>query len=177
MRQDHSPREGRFPRVTTCTRVTWPCTWPPLLRHTQTSTGGGSLERQTQVPGHWTLRVEGSRDRAAGSGGVFRCSLECGSLLEWKMNNTLAIHDRGGRTRGGSQCSLHFLYKMGWTKEPEEENNVTFSLNARDGAKSLQSCSTLYDPVDCSPPGSSVHGILQARTLEWVAMPSSRESL
>ena len=32
------------------------------------------------------------------------------------------------------------------------------------------------DPVDSSPPGSSVHGILQARTLEWVAMPSSRES-
>ena len=40
-------------------------------------------------------------------------------------------------------------------------------------AKSLQSCLTLCDPMDCSPPGSSVHGILQARTLEWVAMPSS----
>ena len=40
--------------------------------------------------------------------------------------------------------------------------------------KSLQSCSTLCDPMDCSPPGSSVHGILQARILEWVAMPSSR---
>ena len=32
------------------------------------------------------------------------------------------------------------------------------------------------DPVDCSPPGSSIHGILQARILEWVAMPSSRGS-
>ena len=32
---------------------------------------------------------------------------------------------------------------------------------------------TLWDPVDCSPPGSSVHGILQARTLEWVAISSS----
>ena len=39
--------------------------------------------------------------------------------------------------------------------------------------KSLQSCPTLCDPVDCSPPGSSVHGILKARILEWVAMPSS----
>ena len=37
-----------------------------------------------------------------------------------------------------------------------------------------QSCPTLCDPTDCSPPGSSVHGILQARTLEWVATPSSR---
>ena len=36
-------------------------------------------------------------------------------------------------------------------------------------AKLLQSCSTLCDPLDCSPPGSSVHGILQARILEWVA--------
>ena len=36
-------------------------------------------------------------------------------------------------------------------------------------AKSLQSCLTLRDPMDCSPPGSSIHGIFQARVLEWVA--------
>ena len=42
--------------------------------------------------------------------------------------------------------------------------------------KSLQLCPTLCNPMDCSPPGSSVHGILQARILEWVAMPSSRGS-
>ena len=41
-------------------------------------------------------------------------------------------------------------------------------------AKSLQSYLTLCYPVDCSPRGSSVHGILQARILEWVAMPFSR---
>ena len=40
--------------------------------------------------------------------------------------------------------------------------------------KSLQSCLTLCNPMDHSPPGSSVHGILPARILEWVAMPSSR---
>ena len=38
-------------------------------------------------------------------------------------------------------------------------------------AKSLQSC-PICDPMDCSPPGSSVHGILQAGILEWVAIPS-----
>ena len=43
-------------------------------------------------------------------------------------------------------------------------------------AKSLQSCPAVCDPMDCSPPGSSVHGILQVRILEWVAMPSSRGS-
>jgi len=39
-----------------------------------------------------------------------------------------------------------------------------------------QSCPTLCNPLDCSPPGSSVHGILQARILEWVAIPFSRGS-
>ena len=43
-------------------------------------------------------------------------------------------------------------------------------------AKSLQSCPTLCDPIDCSLPGSSVHGILQARILEQVAIPFSRGS-
>ena len=41
-------------------------------------------------------------------------------------------------------------------------------------AKSSQSCPTLCDPIDYSPPGSSVHGILQARILEWAAIPFSR---
>ena len=41
-------------------------------------------------------------------------------------------------------------------------------------AKSLESCPTFWDPMGCSPPGSSFHGVLQAATLEGVAMPSSR---
>ena len=41
-------------------------------------------------------------------------------------------------------------------------------------AKLLQLCPTLCDPMDYSPPGPSLHGILQERILEWVAMPSSR---
>ena len=40
-------------------------------------------------------------------------------------------------------------------------------------AKSLQSCPTLCNPIDGSPPGSSVHGILQARVLEWIAIAIS----
>ena len=39
-----------------------------------------------------------------------------------------------------------------------------------------QSCLTLCNPMDCSPPGSSLHGILQARTLEWVVISFSRGS-
>ena len=43
-------------------------------------------------------------------------------------------------------------------------------------AQSLHSCPVVWNPIQCSPPGSSVHGILQARILEWGAMPSSRGS-
>ena len=43
-------------------------------------------------------------------------------------------------------------------------------------AQLLQTCLTLCDPVDCSPPGSSLHGFLQARILAWLAMPASRGS-
>ena len=54
--------------------------------------------------------------------------------------------------------------------------NVTWEaiINyAAAAAKSLQSCPTLCDPIDGSPPGSTVPGILQARTLEWVAISFS----
>ena len=52
----------------------------------------------------------------------------------------------------------------GLETENESESEVT------------QSCLTLCNPMDCSPPGSSVHGILQARILEWVAISFSRGS-
>ena len=45
---------------------------------------------------------------------------------------------------------------------------------AATAAKSLQSCPTLCDPIDGSPPGSPIPGILQARTLEWVAISFSK---
>ena len=44
-------------------------------------------------------------------------------------------------------------------------------------AKSLPSCLTLCSPMDCSPPGSSVHGIFQATVLEWLVCPGRRENL
>ena len=43
-------------------------------------------------------------------------------------------------------------------------------------AKLFQLCLTICDPMECSPSGSSVHGVFQARIPEWVAMPSSRGS-
>ena len=49
----------------------------------------------------------------------------------------------------------------------------TSDSSAAAAAKSLQSCLTLCDPIDSSPPGSPIPGILQARTLEWVAISFS----
>ena len=51
--------------------------------------------------------------------------------------------------------------------------SLSFSFAAAAAAKSLQSCPTLCDPIDGSPPGSPVPGILQARILEWVAISFS----
>ena len=51
--------------------------------------------------------------------------------------------------------------------------SFTFMAAAAAAAKSLQSCQTLCDPIDGSPPGSPVPGILHARTLEWVAISFS----
>ena len=52
-------------------------------------------------------------------------------------------------------------------------SSLTHSGTAAAAAKSLQSCSTLCDPIDGGPPGPPVPGILQARTLEWVAISFS----
>ena len=54
-----------------------------------------------------------------------------------------------------------------------DPSNLVSDLSQAAAAKSRQSCLTLCDPIDSSPPGSPVPGILQARTLEWVAISFS----
>ena len=80
-----------------------------------------------------------------------------------------------------------FLNKNGESKARAEQQRISWSKN---GYLSVflqffsfvvvvlvaQSCLTLCDPMNCSPPGSSVHGIIQARILEWGAIPFSRGS-
>ena len=65
-----------------------------------------------------------------------------------------------------------------WLLQCQASHLYTRSFKAWSGSESevAQSCPTLCNPVDCSPPGSSVHGILQARILEWVAISFSRGS-
>ena len=53
-------------------------------------------------------------------------------------------------------------------------SHTTTSVHMKGKVLVTPLCPTLCDPMDCSPPGSSVHGVLQARILEWVAIPFSR---
>ena len=82
---------------------------------------------------------------------------------------------------GGGLGENGYMYMYGWVPSPFTWNyhNIISQLCSNTKCmlmyvKSLQSCSTCCDHLDCSPPGSSVHGIFQERILEWVVMPSSR---
>ena len=57
-----------------------------------------------------------------------------------------------------------------------EEELKSLLMKVKSESEVTESCPTLSDSMDCSLPGFSVHGIFQARILEWVAMPSSRAS-
>ena len=70
-------------------------------------------------------------------------------------------------------CLIKWLFKKKRNVFISTEQIPYKNLNTYHAAKSLQLCPTLCDPMDCSLPGFSVHGILQARTLEWVAISFS----
>ena len=67
------------------------------------------------------------------------------------------------------ELRIVFTFLVGCKKEEDNRDYIWL-------ANSFQSCPTLCDCTDYRPPGSSVHGILQARILVWIAMPSSRGS-
>ena len=76
--------------------------------------------------------------------------------------------------RASAQCSPKRANLEPYQRSPHSDALALNSLNAvAAAAKSLQSCPTLCDPRDSSPPGPTVPGILQARILEWVAISSS----
>ena len=66
--------------------------------------------------------------------------------------------------------------QIGEISSRDESNSSKGHTRAAAAAKSLQWCPTLCDPIDGSPPGSPIPGILQARTLEWVAISFTRAS-
>ena len=94
-------------------------------------------------------------------------------VVQW----TLSFHCRGWgsitdwRTKIPQATCISQKKKK---KGEEEKEGLLFHIVCTHTCMHAHLCLTLCDPLDYSPPGSSVHGILQARILEWVAMPSSR---
>ena len=90
------------------------------------------------------------------------------SCLENPMNSMKRQNDRILKEElprsVGAQYATGDQWRNNSRKNKENESEVN------------QSCPTLCDPMDCSPPGSSIHGIFQARILEWVAILFSRGS-
>ena len=94
-------------------------------------------------------------------------------MKEKKMNRTCTQYS--GSLEFNEEDQTHIgsaLVFQGYCNKVAETNLFSHVLEAAAAAaaKSCQSCLTLYDPTDGSPPGSSVPGILQARILEWAAI-------
>ena len=68
--------------------------------------------------------------------------------------------------------SLGFSRQEYWSGLPGLSPTHVNEMKVKNESEVVQSCLTLSDPMDCSLPGSSVHGIFQARVLEWVPSPS-----
>ena len=104
------------------------------------------------------------------------CSHNCtcpprATVQRWKTNPTQGHFNHWPCTGG--------IHVSNWPENLQSSTNKSlhsWMVTLRSVSKSAQSCPTLRDLVDRSPPGSSVHGSLQARKLEWVAIPFSRGS-
>ena len=104
----------------------------------------------------------------------------CSSILAGRIPWTEEagrLYSWGCKESDTTECLTTLLHKPATVqKNLKLHIHKTYTLMptaAAAAAKSLQSCSTLCDPIDGSPPGSPIPGILQARTLEWVAISFS----
>ena len=103
----------------------------------------------------------------------------CGRQVKWLQPGNLSLTTQQNRRK---KKSCRSVTELGIGVIQMNGGNSQFSARCvptcplLSCAKSLQSCPTLCDPVDQSPPGSSVHGFLQARRLEEAAVPSCRGS-
>ena len=101
-------------------------------------------------------------------------------LFEQKVNARQEEEEEGGKEGRGRWWWSHsyiFLPRASYSSKHltynSSFNSITINNHAAAAAKSLQSCLTLCDPIDDSPPSSPIPGILPARILEWVAISSS----
>ena len=87
--------------------------------------------------------------------------------------SSLSPETRLGQRAMEPRSYYQTLGNAGWFTPEPKAGELSSAAAAADAAKSLQSCPTLCDPIDSSPPGSPIPGILQARTLEWVTISFS----
>ena len=98
--------------------------------------------------------------------------LLCSGSHKWEDEITLCSYEEASLWTTGKHCQLcthTHTHTHTYISASTATSIAIFMLVT-------QSCLTLWNPKDCSPPGSSVHGFLQARILEWVAIPFSRGS-
>ena len=98
--------------------------------------------------------------------------MESGPITSWQIDGETMETVRDF-ILGGSKITTDGVCSHEIKRHLLLGRKIMTNLAAATAAKSLQSCLTLCDPIDGSPPGSSVPGILQARTLEWVAISFS----
>ena len=134
-----------------------------------------SVSRGTSRPEDWTQvsRIAGTLPSEP-PGKLFP-EMEI-TQISWKLQNLCLPYFAFFCLPSGT-FYLCFLFSTYFAKP-----TVTFSCSVDQcewisglGSQSFQSCLTLYSPMDCNPPGSSVHGIFPARILEWVAIPASMD--
>ena len=95
-------------------------------------------------------------------------SLSLFTFMHWRRKRQPTPVFLPGESQGRGSLVGCCLWKV--AKESWDTLSAAAAAAAATAAKSLQSCPTLCDPKDGSPPGSAVPGVLQARTLEWVAV-------
>ena len=125
------------------------------------------------MEGFWPQQIggwDGYRLREGGTDGALRGKIRTWVHAEFQMSIRKVRKQEGRETE---RMKWHWGSRSGRERRYTSKDSLGFFLQR---AKSLQSCLTLCNPMDYSPPGSSVRGILQARMLEWVAAPSSRGS-
>ena len=110
----------------------------------------------------WALKLMGSRPTVQGRAQLWHIGML--PQLRAFLDQRLPTLDGTGRSWGYWGLLVTLI-------DANDDSTIIILCD-----KSLQSCPTLCNPMDCSPPVSSVHRILQARILEWVTMPSSRGS-
>ena len=118
----------------------------------------------------WHHRLNGHEFEQTLGDGEGHGSLGCCSPWDQReLDMTEQLNNKRGRHKAKDTDSYLKVFCLVSQRKPQLIASFLYAA----AAKSLQSCPTLCDPIDGSPPGSPIPGILQARTLEWVAISFS----